>query len=83
MRAGYRGTAAGIDTIEDDRGRTGHPQIPAGADLARNLHKDLPAGLVVVKELLAHLLAVQGLQHRFKQRGEVLQATGYGAGRDR
>ena len=80
---GYCGTATGVDTVEDDRWRTGHPEIPARADFALDRHKDLPAGLVVVKELFGHLLAVQCLQHGFKQRGEALQSTGYRSGRDR
>jgi ABC-type phosphonate transport system ATPase subunit len=38
--------------------RTGNPQIPARADLALDLYEDLPASLIVVKELFTHLLAV-------------------------
>jgi hypothetical protein len=36
-----------------------------------------------VEELLAHLLAVQGLQHRLEPRGERLEVTGERVGRDR
>ena len=53
---------------------------PAFAGQALDLHEDLPAGLVVVKELLTHLLAVQGLQDGLEQRGEGLQATGQRSG---
>ncbi len=80
MRTRYRGTAARVDTVENDRWRTGHPQIPARTDLAFDLDKDLPTGFVVVEEFLTHLLAIQGLEHRLEQRGDGLQATGQRAG---
>jgi len=45
MRAGHRRTTAGVNTVENDRWRTGHPQLPARTDLALDLCEDLPAGL--------------------------------------
>ena len=83
MSAGNRRTAARVDAVENHRCGSGHPQVPAVAHLSLKHHEDLPTGLVVVKQILAHLLAVERLEHRFEHRGDRLQSTGHRAGGNR
>jgi len=72
-----------IEDKEYHGGGSRHPQIPATAHLVLQVDKDLPAGLVIVKQGVGHLFLVEPLHDRFEQWGEGLQTTGDGAGRDR
>ena len=80
---GDRGTTTGVEDKVDHRTRACDPQIPAAADLTFERDKDLPARLVIEKQLLGHLFFVQRGEDRLEQRRNRSQATGDGAGRDR
>ena len=63
-------TAARRHGVIDHRGGLAHPKIPAIADFAFNRFKHFPAGLVIIKQLLAQLFFDKLSDQRLEQGGE-------------